>query len=272
MTTNYSAAELAVRIRRHALRMTHKSKASHIGSCLSIADILAALYGGVLKVAPDNPGWPDRDKLIVSKGHAAVALYGALAESGFFSIEWLGEYCQNGSPLIGHVSHHVPGVEVSTGSLGHGLPIGCGMALAAKRSRLPSRTFVILSDGELDEGSNWEAILFAAHHCLDRLCAIVDYNKIQSFGTVHAVMNLEPLADKWRAFGWGVMEIDGHDLPAIEEAFRHVPLETDKPTVVIANTLKGKGVSFMEDRLEWHYKSPNDDQLAQALRELETAG
>jgi transketolase len=225
-----------------------------------------------LEVNPDNPCWPERDRLILSKGHAAAVLYAVLAESGFFPAEWLQRYCQDGSPLIGHVSHHVPGVEVSTGSLGHGLPIACGMALAAKRDGLKSRTFVILSDGELDEGSNWEAILFAAHHKLDHLCAIVDYNKLQGFGAVTDVVKLDPLADKWRAFGWGVKEIDGHDLAAIENAFHQAPFENDRASALIAHTVKGKGISFMEGRLEWHYKSPNDEQLAEALRELELTG
>jgi transketolase len=265
-------SELAQAIRTHSLRMTHRSLASHVGGCLSIADILAVLYGRVLRVDPSNPNWPDRDRLILSKGHSAAALYAALAGKGFFPQSWLDHYCRDGSSLTGHASHHVPGVEASTGSLGHGLPIGCGMALAAKRDGIKSRTFVILSDGELDEGSNWEAILFAAHHKLDRLCAIVDYNKIQSFGAVKDVINLDPLTDKWRAFGWGVKEIDGHDLAAIENVLRQTPFEAGRPSAIIAHTVKGKGVSFMEGRLEWHYKSPNDEQLAQALRELELAG
>jgi transketolase len=263
---------LARNIRTHALRMTHRSRASHIGGCLSIADMLAVLYGRVLRVDPSNPEWPDRDRLILSKGHSAAALYAVLAEKGLFPRSWLDHYCEDGSSLIGHVSHHVPGVEVSTGSLGHGLSIACGMALAAKRDGIKARTFVILSDGELDEGSNWEAILFAAHHKLGHLCAIVDYNKIQSFGAVKDVINLDPLADKWRVFGWGVKEIDGHDLAAIENALRQTPFDAGRPSAVIAHTVKGKGISFMEGRLEWHYKSPNDEQLAQALRELELAG
>jgi transketolase len=249
--------------------MTHRSLASHIGGCLSIADVLAVLYGRILRVDPNNPEWAGRDRLIFSKGHSTAALYAVLAEKGFFPLSWLDHYCQDGSSLIAHVSHHVPGVEVSTGSLGHGLPIGCGMALAARRDGAESRTFVILSDGELDEGSNWEAILFAAHHQLDQLSAIVDYNKIQSFGTVKEVMNLDPFAEKWRSFGWGVREVDGHDLAALEDSFRRLPLEPDKPSVLIAHTVKGKGVSFMERQLVWHYKSPSDEQLAQALRELE---
>ncbi len=263
-------AELARRIRRHALRMTHRSKASHIGGCLSVADLLAVLYSRVLRVDAGDPAWPDRDRLIVSKGHSAAALYAVLAECSFFPLTWLDDYCRDGSQLLGHVSHHVPGVEVSTGSLGHGLSIGCGMALAAKRDGMKSRTFVILGDGELDEGANWEAILFAAHHRLDRLTAIVDSNQIQGFGTVRDVINLEPLADKWRAFGWSAREIDGHDLAAIEGSL--LAAEAGRPSAIIAHTVKGKGVSFMEHRLEWHYRSPDDEQLKQALTELEPAG
>jgi transketolase len=224
-----------------------------------------------MKIDPDRPGWPERDRLVFSKGHASAALYAVLAEVGFFKTTLLDTHCQDGSPLIGHVSHHLPGVEVSTGSLGHGLPIACGMALAAKRGGIKSRIFAILSDGELDEGSNWEAILFAGHHKLDNLVAVVDYNKIQSFGTVKAVLDLEPLALKWLAFGWAIQEIDGHDLAAIDDALRRTPFKADRPSVIIAHTVKGKGVSFMEGRLEWHYKAPNDEQLARALKELELA-
>ena len=234
-----------------------------------MADLLAVLYGGILRVDPSRPGWPERDRFILSKGHGAAAGYAVLAEVGFFPVEWLETYCQDGSKLAGHLTNTVPGVELSTGSLGHGLPVGAGMALAAKRDGNPARVFVLLSDGELDEGSNWEASLFAAHHQLENLVAIVDYNKIQSFGTVDEVLRLEPLADKWRAFGWACSEIDGHDHEAIRAALSAVPKEPGKPTVVVAHTIKGKGVSFMEDTLAWHYKSPSDEQLVQALHELE---
>jgi transketolase len=261
--------ELARTIRAHTLRMVHRSKASHVGTCLSMADILAVLYGRTLKVDPLVPGWPERDRFILSKGHGAAIVYAVLAERGFFPKEWLATYCEDGSGLCGHITHrNVPGVEASTGSLGHGLSIGCGMALAEKRSRQVGRVFVMLSDGELDEGSTWEAVLFAPHHRLDNLTAIVDYNKIQSFGSVSEVLELEPLADKWRAFGWAVREIDGHDYDEIIDALSHLPQEAGKPTAIIAHTVKGKGVSFMENELAWHYKSPDDEQLARALREL----
>ena len=260
---------LATRIRVHVLRMTHRARSSHVGTCLSIADILAVLYGEVLHVDPARPDWPDRDRFILSKGHGTAAVYAVLAECGFFPKGWLDTYCQDGSKLAGHITHHgVPGVEASTGSLGHGLSIGCGMALAGKRDGRPYRVFVLLSDGECDEGSTWEAVLFAPHHCLDNLVAIVDYNKIQAFGTVKEVLDLEPLADKWRAFRWAVREIDGHDYEQIENALTSVPFEPGKPSAIIAHTVKGKGVSFMENQLAWHYKSPDDEQLAQALAEL----
>ena len=260
--------ELARRIRVHAVRMVHHADASHIGTCLSIADLLAVLYHSVLRVDPQQPKWPDRDRFVLSKGHAAAAIYSVLAERGFFPTTLLDHYCDDGTCLAGHASHHMPGVDFSTGSLGHGLSLGCGVALAAKRDGRPFRAFVQLSDGECDEGSTWEAVLFAPHHHLDNLIALVDYNKIQSFGTVKDVLDLEPLADKWRAFGWAVREIDGHDHAQIHAALHAVPFEANRPSVVIAHTVKGKGVSYMENMLAWHYKSPSAEQLAQALAEL----
>jgi transketolase len=256
-------------VRAHALRMTHKARASHIGSCLSVADILAVLYGRVLRVDPEQPDLPSRDRLIMSKGHAAAALYAVLAERGFFPQAWLDRYCEDDQPLAGHISHKVPGVELSTGSLGHGLSVGCGLALGGKADRDPSRVFVILSDGECDEGSIWEAALFAPHHHLDNLTAIIDFNHIQSFGRVEEVLNLAPFADKWRAFGWAVREIDGHDHEQLANAFAALPTEPGKPTVFIAQTVKGKGVSFMEDQLAWHYRSVDDHLLEQGLAEVE---
>jgi transketolase len=249
--------------------MVHRAKASHIGGCLSVADILAALYGGVLHVDPERPDWPARDRFILSKGHGAAALYATLAERGFFPVEWLEEFCRDDGRLFGHVtSGRVPGVEVSAGSLGHGLPIGCGMALAAARDGSRTRVFVVLSDGECDEGSTWEAALFAGHHALENLVAIIDYNGIQSFGSVKEVLDLDPLADKWRAFRWAAREVDGHDHAALATAFGAVPFEPGRPSMIVAHTVKGKGVSFMENDLAWHYRSPDDAQLAAALREI----
>lgn len=252
--------------------MVHRANASHIGSCLSIVDILTVLYGSILNVDPTRPDWPGRDRFILSKGHATAALYAILAEKGFFPVKWLETYCKDGSKLGGHITHHdVPGVEVSTGSLGHGLPIGCGMALAGKRDAKPYRVFVLLSDGECDEGSTWEAALFAPQHQLDNLIAIVDYNKIQSFGWVKEVLDLDPFIDKWRAFRWVAREIDGHDYAQIEEVLKSVPFEGGKPSLIVAHTIKGKGVSFMENQLSWHYKSPDAEELSKALAELEAA-
>jgi transketolase len=260
---------LARAIRRRVLKMVHRARASHVGTCLSAADLIAVLYGRFLRVDPARPDWPDRDRFILSKGHGGAAVYAVLAERGFFPASWLEHYCADGSKLAGHIAHHgVPGVELSTGSLGHGLPIACGMALGARREGRPYRVWVLLSDGECDEGSNWEAILFAGHHRLDNLVALVDYNKIQSFGAVTEVLELEPLVDKWRAFGWAVRRIDGHDHEQIAEALSAVPLEAGRPSVIIADTVKGKGVSFMEGLLAWHYRPPDDHQLSQALAEV----
>lgn len=260
--------DLATRVRVRVAQMVHRARASHIGSCYSMADLLAALYGSVLRIKPDQPDWPDRDRLLVSKGHAAAAVYAVLAETGFFPVDWLETYCQDGTRLAGHVTHSVPGVELSTGSLGHALSVACGMALAGKVDAAAYRVFVLLSDGECDEGSIWEAALFAPHHRLDNLVAIVDYNKIQSFGTVRDVLDLEPFADKWRAFGWSVVEVDGHDHVGLLNVLASPPHAPGRPTVAIAHTIKGKGVSFMENQLAWHYKSPSDEDLAAALEQL----
>lgn len=233
-----------------------------------MADILAVLYGSILRVDSTNPQWAERDRLILSKGHSCTSLYAALALKGFFPLQELFMYAQDGSRLMSHISHKVPGVEFSTGSLGHGLPFGTGKALAAKRRGFAWRTFVILSDGELDEGSNWEAILFAPHHRLDNLVAIVDYNKIQSLGSVREVMDLHPLAEKFLAFRWAVREVDGHNHEQVREALSSAPWEHDKPSCLIAHTVKGKGVDFMENKLQWHYSSPTAEQLARALGQL----
>lgn len=265
--------QLAHRIRRHAVEMTSRGGSSHVGSALSIADILAVLYGGVLKVDPENPRMPDRDRFILSKGHAGAAVYAALAETGFFSVEKLKSHYQDGSDLSGHVSHKgVPGVEFSTGSLGHGLPVGAGMAYAGKMRAEQHRVVVLMSDGECDEGSNWEAILFAAHHRLGRLTAIIDYNKLQSLASVADTMALEPLADKWESFGWRVVEANGHDHDALADALTQSPSADGPPTCVIAHTTKGKGVSFMENSVLWHYRTARGAELQAALAELETAG
>ena len=270
MSAAAATRALARRIRADALRMVHRANASHIGTCLSMADILAALYGAALRVDPARPDWPDRDRLVLSTGHGAAAIYAALAARGFFPAAWLDTYCADGTRLAGHIAHHgVPGVEFSSGSLGHGLSLACGLALAGRRDGRPYRVVAILSDGECDEGSTWEAALFAPHHRLDNLVAIVDYNKIQSFGAVAEVLDLEPLAAKWRAFGWATRELDGHDHDQLLAALAALPFEPGRPSAVVAHTVKGKGVRFMEGRLAWHYRSPDAAQLADALTELE---
>ena len=259
---------VASRLRADAVRMVYCSHASHLGSCLSIADIVACLYWNTMRIDPAHPDWPERDRFILSKGHAAAIVYAALAERGFFPVDELETYCASGSRLTGHITSGVPGVELSSGSLGHGLPVGCGIALAAKREQLPFRTVVLCSDGELDEGSNWEAVLFAPQYKLDNLLLIVDYNKIQSFGRVKDVLDLDPLADKFRAFRWAVREVDGHNMQQLADTFATLPFEPGRPNVVIAHTIKGKGVSFMEDQLAWHYKTPDVEQVEAAMREL----
>lgn len=252
--------------------MTSAGGSSHIGSVFSMADILAVLYGRVLDVDPANPQWPDRDRFILSKGHAGAGVYAVLAECGFFPVEELMKHCQDGSNFSGHVSHKgVPGVELSTGSLGHGLSVAAGMAYAARVDDKKHHVFVLMSDGECDEGSVWEAVLFAAHHKLGRLAVVIDYNKIQSLAPVKDTIGLEPFADKWRAFGWRVLEVDGHDHDALEKTLRDARQDRGQPTCVIAHTVKGKGVSFMEHQVLWHYRTARGDELAAAERELAKA-
>jgi len=264
-----SPADLAANIRRSALRMVHRAGASHIGGCLSSADLIAHLYTEFLRFDPARPDWPDRDRFILSKGHAAAVAYSVLAELGFFPKEKLQSYCQDGTELPGHIHHSVPGVEVSTGSLGHGLSIGAGMALYFKRTGVANRVAVLLSDGDCNEGSTWEAALMAPHLELDNLLVIIDHNKLQAFGRTGEVLPLKPLADKWIAFRWAVREIDGHNHKKISKSLATVPFEKGKPSIIVAHTIKGKGVSFMEDNLIWHYKSPDDEQLRLALSEIE---
>jgi transketolase len=261
---------MAYRIRRHALRMTSLGGSSHIGAVFSIADILAVLYARVLRYRTNDPGWSGRDRFLLSKGHAGAGVYAALAECGFFPVEELDKHYANGSVLSGHVSHKgVPGVELSTGSLGHGLGIGCGMAYAARLQRADHRVIVLMSDGECDEGSNWEAIQFAGHHRLGRLTAIVDYNKIQSLAPTEETLGLEPLADKWRSFRWDVVEVDGHDHAALAKVLGQSTNADAAPTCILAHTTKGKGVSFMENSVLWHYRSAQGEEFEAALKELD---
>lgn len=263
--------KLAGIIRQSSLRMVHQAKASHIGSALSIADIVAVLYGKALNINPEEPHMSSRDRFILSKGHACVAVYSALAARGFFEESQLEEYGKDHSIMMTHISHKIAGVEFSTGSLGHGLPFGTGKALAAKKQGEIWRVMVLLSDGELGEGSNWEAMMFAAHHKLDNLVAIVDYNKLQSLSSVDKTLRVEPLADKAKSFGWAVREVDGHDHQRLLNLLEKGPWEAEKPSFLIAHTTKGKGVTFMENKIEWHYKSPSSEELMQALEELSRA-
>ncbi len=262
------SVEFARKIRVHALKMVNKGGSSHIGSVFSISDILSVLYVDVLTYDANNPKWDKRDRFILSKGHAGAGVYAALAESGFFTISELMKHCENGSIYSGHVSHKgIPGVEFSTGSLGHGLPVCCGMAYAAKINNNQHKVFCLMSDGELGEGSNWEAFLFAAHHNLHNLTVIIDRNKLQSMKSTEETLRLEPLSDKFSSFGWDVAEVNGHDHNEIIEGINKDQIRS-KPKVIIANTIKGKGVSFMEGSVEWHYRTPLDANYKQALMEL----
>ncbi|MCB0320008.1 MAG: transketolase [Bdellovibrionales bacterium] len=261
--------EKAQQVRLDVLEMTSLGASSHIGSCFSVVDILTVLYSGILKVRPEDPNWSERDYFILSKGHAGAALYATLAAYGFFSRDKLKTHYQDGSDLSGHVSHlGIPGVEFSTGSLGHGLPVGVGIAKAFALDGSARRVFVQQSDGECDEGSVWEAVLFAAHHHLDNLVLIIDYNKIQSLAPVSETIGLEPIADKFESFGWGVVEVNGHDYGALLRCFHGLPANDGKPTCVIAHTVKGKGVSFMEHSVLWHYRSAQGDEYNAARSEL----
>jgi len=241
-----------------------------VGAGFSIADILATLYGSVMRHDPTNPSWPLRDRFILSKGHAGAAVYATLAEVGYFPPERLKLHYQDGSVFSGHVSHKgIPGVEISTGSLGHGLGIGVGMAKALKRAGSPARVYVLLSDGECDEGSVWEAALFAHHHELDNLIAIVDYNKIQSLAPVAETLALEPFREKWESFGWSAGDVNGHDHSELQRMLAAMPTRAGKPSIAIAHTTKGKGVSFMENTVLWHYRTARGDEFDRALAELE---
>ena len=265
-----SSLDLAWRIRRHGVEMTHLSGGSHIASILSVADIVGVLYADVASVNPADPEWDERDRVILSKGHAGASIYAALAERGFFDVEELRTHYADGSRLSGHVSHKgIPGVEVSTGSLGHGLSVGAGMAYAAKKDGKQHRVFVILGDGECDEGSVWEAALVANHYGLGNLVAIIDHNRMQSLDFCEDTIALEPFADKWRAFGWRTLTVDGHDHDALREAMASCR-GLDKPTVIIAETIKGKGISFMEQDILWHYRFPHvGEEYDGAVAELD---
>lgn len=246
-------ARSAHQIRERILEMGAGPEGTHIGGSLSATDVLTVLYGAVLRVRPDEPDWPDRDWFVLSKGHASAALYATLAEYGFIPAAECAEYARPGSRLAGHPLRRLEGVEFPTGSLGHGLSLAVGVALAQRRTGRPGRVFALLGDGELQEGSVWEAVTAAAHHRLDRLVAVVDRNGWQISGTTEQCMTLEPLAERWRGFGWAVREVDGHDLAQLHDALSGAPAEEGRPTVVIARTLKGRGVPIFENKKKSHY-------------------
>ncbi len=264
---------LATAIRRRDLQMVYDAKLGHIGGDFSAIDILVTLYFSVLRVDPNKPNNPDRDRFILSKGHSAGALYTTLAYRGFIPLDELNTFAQPLSRLNGHPDRKkVPGVETNTGPLGHGLPVAVGCAVAAKIDGAAWRTFVLTGDGELQEGSNWEAALSAAHYKLDNLTVIIDRNGLQQGDFTERTMHLDPLAEKWRAFGWSVREVNGHDYAALLDVFDQLPFEWGRPNCIIAHTHKGQGVSFMRDRPAWHHRVPNAEEYAQALQELDAQG
>jgi len=269
----YSVEELqqkAKTLRRHIIRMIAASQSGHPGGSLSAVEIITSLYFNILRHDPENPQWLDRDRFILSKGHAAPVLYAALAECGYFHVDELLTLRKMGSRMQGHCDiGTTPGIEMSTGPLGQGLSFGIGCALAARLDKRDYRIYVLLGDGELDEGQVWEAAMAAAHFKLDNLVAIVDRNNIQLDGWTHDIMETEPLAQKWRAFGWRVSDIAGHDIPQLLTALEQAKTIKGKPTMLIARTVKGKGVSFMENKAEFHGKAPTPEQAGQALKELE---
>lgn len=266
--------KVATQIRLEVLKMIYEAGTGHTGSSLGETDILVALYfGGILRADPKNPDWIGRDRFILSKGHAVEAYYATLAHAGFFDPNLLRTYCRYGSPLIGHPNNKIPGVEMNTGALGHGLSIGVGMALAGRLSNSESkdryRVFVLMGDGELAEGSVWEAAMAAGHYHLDNLVAIIDRNRLQISGSTETVMSLEPLQSKWESFGWSIRETDGHDYRALIDTFSSVPFSEGKPSLVIANTIKGKGISFAENQAGWHHHVPTEREYLQAVDELQ---
>ncbi|MFH1181034.1 MAG: transketolase [bacterium] len=256
-------------IRRDILEILYRTKSPHIGSCFSMVELLTALYFKILKIDPKNPADPNRDRFVLSKGHGAPALYAVLAKRGFIGKEALAGFAKDGGTLEQHPNRNVSqGIEITSGSLGHGLSIAAGMALAGKYDKANWRVFAFSSDGDLEEGSSWEAIMFAGHHKLDNLIAIVDYNKLTAMGRIKEILDLDPLAEKWRAFDWEVKEVDGHNMEEIINALENIPFKNGKPSCLISHTIKGKGVSFMENDPKWHDKCPDEQEYEKAAEEL----
>ena len=265
---NYCIESFSKEIRKLSLKMVAKANASHIGSALSIADILAVLYHSHLRIYPSQPEKNNRDRFLLSKGHACTALYAALATAGFFHKDELELYGQDFSKFMNHASHYVPGVEFSMGALGHAMPIACGIGLGAKLKKEKWKIYTLLSDGELQEGSNWEAFMFASHHKLSNIVACIDFNNLQSLKTVSETLNIMPLKEKLQAFGWHVQECNGHNHKSIKESLDNCRKFKNLPSAIIFKTIKGKGVSFMENKVSWHYKSPDERELKLALEEI----
>ncbi len=257
-------ADFALNIRIDCIRMTNNGRSGHIGSMLSMAEIIAVLYNGVLKTDAADPAMPGRDRFILSKGHAGAAVYSALCRKGFFPEDWLMTYYCDDGKLMGHISHHVPGVEFSTGSLGHGLPVATGMALAAKLRKEPHRVFCLMSDGDMNEGSSWEAVMFAAQHGISNLIGVVDYNRVQALGHSRDIANLEPLDKRLELWGWNARYVDGHDLEALEDAFCSLP-DNGRPTMLICRTIKARGIPWLEDTVKSHYGFIPDERVEEAI-------
>lgn len=255
----------SIELRRVIVQAMNDGERGHLASALSVIEILRVLYDSVLSFDPTCPKWSERDRFILSKGHGCLALYAILADKGFFPASELSQFCRFDGLLGGHPEPKAPGVEIATGSLGHGLPVGVGMAIHAKREKSAHRVFIVVGDGECNEGTVWEAAMAASKHKLDNLIVMVDYNKQQSYGTTFEVLDLEPFADKWRAFGFGVRETDGHEVKSIEAALSALPAESGKPTAIICHTVKGRGISFTERDLKWHHKSGLKDNEKRAL-------
>jgi len=262
----------AKEIRRTIVEMIYNAKSGHIGGALSSVDILVTLFYKVLRIDPKNPASPDRDRFILSKGHSVEGYYAILADLGFINREELKTYCRFNSRLTGHPTVKVPGVEANTGSLGHGLSIGVGMALAGKMDKRNYRVYVLMGDGEQAEGSVWEAGMSASHYKLDNIIGIIDRNRLQIGGSTESVMSLESLSAKWSAFGWEVKEVDGHSFKELIDVLGNTPLTLNKPTLIIAHTIKGKGISFIENRAEWHHRVPTDEEFIKIMEELTQEG